>query len=539
MKCSKCGTEYEGESCPKCNGPEILINKSDYIRRKKEYEETGMVTGLKMKKQEEETQKPEEEEQFALPQIKIPNLKLSKEKFADLGRGKEKLKENRVLKFVRMHWIQLTILLVVLMIAGFAGTKIYKLIKRESMTLYTTSEARIYTAGNLETTFVNNLSEVVFTVDQKKFYQTTIPDEVKENAMVDSCASDDGKYFAAVTFGDDEVYRLYMWNAEGVKLISQSAAQKSIKYITDKGKLLYAEMNYSYEEVVDNITLMVFDCSNDKNLDKGVSTTIATNVRSEYLYLKNNTLVFLDTANKLYTMNFDKMNDKKQLFENVKEVYGISEENSVVYQNSTEMVKNEHTDEAFIYSQNSKFYYYNVSDQTSVYLMTSNMSGVDMVYEKKADYIYCTIANNIYYGKIGDNGVTSLEKLDMISNVSDKCYISSSSILVYVNKNGDLISVSKGETTVIRGGVQSGTLNLVKNADGGITYVADEKQYYRASLTASEVKLQDVTDALDTSGTLLHKGNLYFLSSKNELCSCTTKGKDFNTLGTVETFWVY
>ena len=39
MLCPKCGVDYEGNSCPRCNGPEILINNEDYLRRRKAYEE--------------------------------------------------------------------------------------------------------------------------------------------------------------------------------------------------------------------------------------------------------------------------------------------------------------------------------------------------------------------------------------------------------------------------------------------------------------------------------------------------------------------
>ena len=40
MKCVKCGTEYEGNECPRCNGPVIKINSSDYMARRKAYEES-------------------------------------------------------------------------------------------------------------------------------------------------------------------------------------------------------------------------------------------------------------------------------------------------------------------------------------------------------------------------------------------------------------------------------------------------------------------------------------------------------------------
>ena len=39
MICSKCGNEFQGTSCPKCDSPAILVNASDYEKRKREWEE--------------------------------------------------------------------------------------------------------------------------------------------------------------------------------------------------------------------------------------------------------------------------------------------------------------------------------------------------------------------------------------------------------------------------------------------------------------------------------------------------------------------
>ena len=39
MICPKCGQEYEGDKCPRCNGPEVIVNNADYLKRKRAYEE--------------------------------------------------------------------------------------------------------------------------------------------------------------------------------------------------------------------------------------------------------------------------------------------------------------------------------------------------------------------------------------------------------------------------------------------------------------------------------------------------------------------
>ena len=38
MICPKCGQEYTGDSCPRCQGPKIIVNNQEYLQRKMEYE---------------------------------------------------------------------------------------------------------------------------------------------------------------------------------------------------------------------------------------------------------------------------------------------------------------------------------------------------------------------------------------------------------------------------------------------------------------------------------------------------------------------
>ena len=43
MICPKCGQEYEGDKCPRCSGPEIIVNNADYLKRRRAYEEKQAV----------------------------------------------------------------------------------------------------------------------------------------------------------------------------------------------------------------------------------------------------------------------------------------------------------------------------------------------------------------------------------------------------------------------------------------------------------------------------------------------------------------
>jgi len=441
---------------------------------------------------------------------------------------------------LKKYWLKASIFLITLIIIIIAGTGIYGLIKRFNMTLYIVgTDGRICTGGSLENKLINNVSDVIFSLDGEAFYDKKLPSEIKDKLIVFSYASDGGDYFVAEVYDNVSTYTLYVWNDAGVKTVIEGTNEKDVKYISDSGKVLFTDITYLYEGAVSNISLYEYDATDsvDKNSEKGVLSLIEQNIRSQYLYLKNNTLVYLNSSNKLYTINFAKLTDKTLVGENIIDIYGVSTETDNLYSNSTAIVKDSGKNETFIYSQNGEYYYYDVNSQATTYLFDSTLSGVEILYEKNHGDMYCISMSNISFGTIKNDSGTELTNLDNISSTEDKCYYPDSSTLVYVTKDGQLVSANKGNKTAIRSGVSSESLNIVRNSIG-ITYIADGVQYYRSSLTATEIKLQDLAVGNDTSQSLIYKNNIYFMSAKGELCYCSLKGKDFNTFGAVTSYWV-
>lgn len=546
MKCPKCGSEYEGISCPKCNGPKIIINDNDYLRRKKEWEEQGKVLGAKVKKDSNDidNQQDDEEKEFKMPVLPKVNIDIKKVKdvvntkiYNNINRSIN-TKSNK--EFIKKYWLKTSLIIITLVIAVMAGTGVYRLYKRFNMTMYIVgTDGRICTGGSLENKLIGNVDDVIFSLDGDAFYENKLPSEVSKKTVIYSYASQNGNYFVTQVFDDISTYTLYVWNNDGVKKVIEGMNQKEVKYISDNGKVLFNDVTYLYEQTVSNISLYEYDAtaSIDKSNEKGVLTLIEKNVRSQYLYLKNNTLVYLNSSNKLFTINFSKLADKTLIAENIKDIYGVSNQTNNLYSNSTEIAKPSDKNETFIYSQSGKFYYYDISNKTATYLFNSTLSGVEIVYEKDPGDVYCISMSSISFGTVKKDIGTELSSLDSIVSAEDMCYYPESSTFVYVNKDGQLISVNKGNKTLVRSGVSSESLNRVRNSDG-ITYIADGVQYYRTSLNAAEVMLQNIAAGNDTSQTLVYKNNIYFMSADGELCSCSMKGKDFNTFGAVKSYWV-
>jgi len=540
MKCPKCGNEYEGASCPQCKGAKIVINDDEYLRRKKEWEENGKILGVKVNKDPLDIHTPnlDEEVELKFPEIEKVNIEI--EKIKDIvskninikkkkapkngSKNKNKNKNYKSIKaFMKKNWLKASIFFMTLIIVIIAGTGIYGLYKRFNMTLYIVgTDGRICTGGALENKLISNVSDVIFSLDGESFYEEKLPTEISDKTVISSYASDNGDYFVAQVYDNVSIYSLYVWNNAGVKKVIEGTNEKEVKYISDSGKVLFTDITYLYEGAVSNIALYEYDAaaSADKSSEKGVLSLIEQNIRSQYLYLKNNTLVYLNSSNKLYTVNFAKLTDKTLVGENIKDIYGVSTKTDGLYSNSTAIVKASGKNETFIYSQSGEYFYYDVSSKTTTYLFNSTLSGVEILYDKSRGDVYCISMSNISFGTVKNDIGAVLTSLDDIGSTEDKCYYPDSSTLVYVTKDGQLVSTNKGNKTLIRSGVSSVSLNIVRNSSG-ITYISDGVQYYRSSLTAAEIKLQDLEAGNDTSQSLVYKNYIYFMSAKGELCSCS------------------
>ena len=86
MLCTKCGQEYEGSQCPRCDGPVILVNNSDYLARRKAYEQKQAL------KERSASSDRKEESQSGLEQVrKIAARK--KEELAKASENRKRVKQ--------------------------------------------------------------------------------------------------------------------------------------------------------------------------------------------------------------------------------------------------------------------------------------------------------------------------------------------------------------------------------------------------------------------------------------------------------------
>jgi hypothetical protein len=546
MICPKCGQEYEGKICPKCSEPEIVVNNSDYLMRKKAYEEKQ--AGKKPDFLKEEATPTVENADEVINKIRDKSVQIAASKMDEIHskiktRRPEKKTKNPA-AFIRKHKILLIIVAVALIVAIASGFSIYQLFLRKNYVLYMSSNDKIYNVSNLESKYVCDVSNAVFQVDGETFYTPVFPSDIDRSEVIQTLASDSGKYFTAVTYDEDsDKYTLYLWNDNGCCKVSENKKQKSVKYVTDKGKVVYTDTDIvNYEDGFGGMELYVYDVSTTKtdSVLNGTLTLIESKLRSVNIYSEKDLLVCLNNDNSLYTYDYSKMSGKTILADNVRSVYAMTADNDYVFSNKATEVNQSKSANSFIYNMNGVCYYHVLGDkpESDMNLGKSTGSAMEFIYDKSGGYLYMASAGNFSCAQVSSGQVAGFTTVDTLGTASDAICFSNNSQILFVNASGKLNLVSKGNEKELAEGVSDGTLSSVRNTTNAFTYIQGTTQYYCSSISAKAVKMMDTSGILSTSETIYYKNNLYFYSSDGKLYSCSDKGKDDNEVGTVDKFWL-
>ena len=126
------------------------------------------------------------------------------------------------------------------------------------------SGAKIYNVAGLENNYVCENKQAVFAVDNRTFYTPQFPQQIDADAVTNTLASDNGEYFAATVYDEGSAqYALYTWkDGQDAVQVSKNAYDKDIGYITNKGKVIYSDVEVVNEEGgLGAMQLYVYDAS--------------------------------------------------------------------------------------------------------------------------------------------------------------------------------------------------------------------------------------------------------------------------------------
>lgn len=545
MICPKCGQEYEGDKCPRCNGPEVIVNNADYLKRKRAYEEKqagkGSASSDKETSENNTADVKNGGQEEVLPDEMFRRLKESGSKFAQDAVEKTASQAKKAVKGKKKLIVRIIAAAIVLMLAFLAGFGIFKLATRKNYVLYMKYNNKIYNVAGIDSKLVCSEDDVVFEADNNSFYMPEFSDEIDKNNIIQKMASNQGKYFTAITYDSmEDKYTLFVWNNSMSLRLAESSNKKEILYISDKGTIIYKDTQVVNDQgALGQTSLMVSKLDKSKDGDvHGVITEVESSLANVYIYSAKNTIIYNSTGNVLYTLNYDKDEKKKEISEDAKNIYALTSKSSVRYSYKANPVNQSDKAEGFIYSVNGNCYYHSISSKNTedMFIGKFNGSGVELIYDK--DYVYVINSGQVSYASVKKDVTPVFTVVSKLGGASDYVFLELADTIAAVDENNNLISISSGKVKTIAENITDGSLSIVKNTSSELTYIRDNVQYYKKSLTADEVKMTDVGSDADTVSTLFYKNKLYYYNSDKKLCSCTVKGKNGSVVGDVERFWL-
>lgn len=545
MICPKCGQEYEGDKCPRCNGPEVIVNNADYLKRKRAYEEKqagkGSASSDKETSENNTADVKNGGQEEVLPDEMFRRLKESGSKFAQDAVEKTASQAKKAVKGKKKLIVRIIAAAIVLMLASLAGFGIFKFATRKNYVLYMKYNNKIYNVAGIDSKLVCSEDDIVFEADNNSFYMPEFSDEIDKNNIIQKMASNQGKYFTAITYDSvEDKYTLFVWNNSMSLRLAESSNKKEILYISDKGTIIYKDTQVVNDQgALGQTSLMVSKLDKSKDGDvHGVITEVESSLANVYIYSAKNTIIYNSTGNVLYTLNYDKDEKKKEISEDAKNIYALTSKSSVRYSYKANPVNQSDKAEGFIYSVNGNCYYHSISSKNTedMFIGKFNGSGVELIYDK--DYVYVINSGQVSYASVKKDVTPVFTVVSKLGGASDYVFLELADTIAAVDENNNLISISSGKVKTIAENITDGSLSIVKNTSSELTYIRDNVQYYKKSLTADEVKMTDVGSDADTVSTLFYKNKLYYYNSDKKLCSCTVKGKNGSVVGDVERFWL-
>lgn len=560
MICPKCGNEFEGTNCPKCDAPAILVNASDYERRRREWEKRQKL------KNEEEGRKRRNREDMQRIASELANTDYKKV----ISSG-----TNSFAGFVVKHKKSVIAALVLLLLAFaavFAGIRIY--VSANSQ-LYVSDGSSIYKGepGNPANALCA-ADAPVYNKNRTTAYMLNLPDGIDKNKIISSMCSDNGRYFAALAYEEDGktdnrtanqtqtiigesnstavngnalsegTYTLYAWAAnQDYYAVSSDKKEKTIQNVSDNGLLVFTDTEYMNEGVIRSVSLKTSDIAHD-----GAQLLYSEDV-SEFLITKE-CCVWLENDGSLYKRAFGADESAVRLAEDIKQIYAGTKENVYSHKNAAlqpDKVK------SFIYANmQGEFVRVDISDKNSAadkYLFTSNDNVEDIIYESEYGCAYAFSRDSLKrYTQIPvnaggqDNKERKTETVSAVLTAKDFFYTKSDSALYFVTGEGTLKKlVHKGKSKFgseeILNGVSAGTLTPVLGADNAFSCIADGRLYYVKSGQNKAVLIKENVNANEPVQVCFSGGKIYTIVSGTLYC-VPKDGGDARDIGKAREIWI-
>lgn len=566
MACHKCGYDYSGNgACPKCGANAIVVSE-DYLRRKREYEESGKISvgNVTFRQSDDKSdmvngEELEEEDVLITAYKKMkaraagafssntskkkilhnladkvtskkkdsPKSEKNSEKKSAISIDKSKMKKAAI--------FAMGVLFVVLAIAGIVAVvtkpqeKVYMVsssshIDEKNVVTYVVNEkeAYIYHEGKklkvsdspVERSWYNkNFSTIIFESQNKIFCYaggkvTELSLEAK--SVTDVYIETDGKYGVISTF-DGNVQSLYKCNQKGeMDLICSDEQGKELIGISG-GNVIYTDIAYSPINGVNEVTLKAY--INSKNV------TLLENYVDAVVF-GNGKLIALNEENQVFSIGLNKSIKKDIILENVTHLY--SQTGSSVYTSYGSKNVDKTYPQIVIVKSGNNFVSVDAGEGFKTKKLFSEKSSmVEIIYNEKSNRINYVVGNEL---KEIDKKASQQKK------ITSFVYNDKKNELVYATSDGKLIRENQNGKKQLETGVSK-----VREAgnSGDYIYTKGESEYIVHFGKTKGILVDASGDAK-----ILRSGKFIYAMINDKVIITNKKGKVVKNCEKVNEIWV-
>lgn len=526
MLCPKCGETYEGNACPKCEGPEIIVNNDDYLRRKKAYEEKqadreSASSDIGADGKEKRGLTDEEKAVRAVAQC-----------FHKIRTAVKELVRGNPAK-VKKTVICMLSAAVVLIFAVTALVLYARYSDRNRGQVYYVKDGSIYLIQGETQSRICDEKQAVFCCDGSQFYEYRQPEQMSGKTQLQSMASEKGNYFAAVGYDDNRrSYSLFVWNEAECAVTAEKTDCPTILCVEDDGRVIYRETVVTNDEGGNGASsLCVYEFASKS------SYTVEESVRKLYIYSASDSAVYLNSDNELKVYQYGK-HETRLIAENADTLYGMEGFSEQLYTDTAQAVNASADAKGVVYGVLDQYYYCPLAEtQERISLGTHAGVITQIVYDKSFVYLF-SLSGEIWYAAVKKGKAQDSVEIAKTGLEKKAVYLRNGKILLFTDQEGNLMRAHGKKTEPVSRKIMCASVKRVRNTATAFTYSREGNLYYRSSVNGDEILLERAAAGTDIPEVVFCKGRLYYKGNQGELLSCDTKGENLQVIEGVGGFGI-
>lgn len=487
MICPKCGRNNEGNICPYCDELEIFDRTDDYLKRREEFET------------------PQNEPE------------------------KETESDSPLFSFFKRRWP----VLAVIAGAGIAAAVTFTHLPRSFHgSLSYISQGRLINIEKGHAGGAKDTAQLIFSSDGKKYFDKNLPSVLIDNKDLQlraSAADNTGTYFAHTAYNASTGENvLYMWDKNGhVKELYSNSANVDIRYVSPSGRVVFTCTDVLNDQWYTGET-GVFICG----ITQEVVKTLSKSVESFLIYPASDRIICLDKDEVLSSVSIENPENKKIIAREVKGLLGEKSGENDSFHKESGVLNGEAGADLICYRCRSEWIIGSFTGETIVNTGESGGEKAAFAYDRDNKLVYMTDAGVVSKAIVADNGLKPFEALGETVADDDFLWDDHLGVLLFANREGELMSAGTSGTVKLMDGLEQGTLVNVEN-DGGYMCISGQDICYGKDFGSTAFRLADTGSKTGLTGAAADGDSVFYIL-KGNLFRVDKKGGEPEDLGVCE-----